>query len=302
MDFNQLSYFIAIARHGNFSAAARQFYVSQPCISHQIQMMEKELGTPLFERNTRKVTLTPAGEIFLEDAKKMVDLMENAKRRLIRADKDSMHLSIAHLASPTHFFLPPVIKRFHQMNPYIQVEMHRLDAHGILEAAKEHKYDIYCSMAQDLSAIPSLTGKIIQADHYCLVTPKDHPALTRMDIDYNKIASEPFLVMDPQRAAVMYRQILQICSQLGFSPRITGTYDLYEDLLYAVGAGMGITILPCRTQNYMNSGLVYTLIDVPNVSADLELAWEREAANPAVPLFLDVFRTYMQQYPEMFPR
>lgn len=41
MDFNQLSYFIAIARHGNFSAAARQFYVSQPCISHQIQMMEK---------------------------------------------------------------------------------------------------------------------------------------------------------------------------------------------------------------------------------------------------------------------
>ncbi len=104
MDFTQLSYFIAIAKHGNFSAAARQFYVSQPCISHQIQMMEKELGMALFERNTRKVTLTPAGEIFLEDAKKMVDLMENARNRLIQEEKGSMHLSIAHLASPTHLF------------------------------------------------------------------------------------------------------------------------------------------------------------------------------------------------------
>lgn len=300
MDFTQLSYFIAIAKHGNFSAAARQFYVSQPCISHQIQMMEKELGMALFERNTRKVILTPAGEIFLEDAKKMVDLMENARNRLLQEEKGSMHLSIAHLASPTHLFLPPVIKRFREMNPYIQIEMHRLDAYGVLEAAQEHKYDIYCSMALDLSAVPTLTGKMIQADHYCLVTPKDHPALTRMDIDYDKVASEPFLVFNPQRAAVMHRQILQICSQLGFSPRITGTYDLYEDLLYGVESGLGITILPYRTRNYMNSSLAYTLIDVPNVSADLELCWEREITNPAVPLFLEVFRDYMQKYPEMF--
>ena len=80
MDFNQLSYFIAIARYGNFTAAAKAFFVSQPCISHQIQSLEKELGVRLFIRNTRSVELTAAGEIFLEDAKKMVDLMERAEK------------------------------------------------------------------------------------------------------------------------------------------------------------------------------------------------------------------------------
>ena len=97
MDFNQLSYFIAIARYGNFTAAAKAFFVSQPCISHQIQSLEKELGVRLFIRNTRSVELTAAGEIFLEDAKKMVDLMERAKNRLLQNDGDSMRLSVAHL-------------------------------------------------------------------------------------------------------------------------------------------------------------------------------------------------------------
>ena len=104
MDFNQLSYFIAIARNGNFTAAAKAFFVSQPCISHQIQSLEKELGVRLFIRNTRSVELTAAGEIFLEDAKKMVDLMERAKNRLLQNDGDSMRLSVAHLASPSHLF------------------------------------------------------------------------------------------------------------------------------------------------------------------------------------------------------
>lgn len=300
MDFNQLSYFIAIARYGNFTAAAKAFFVSQPCISHQIQSLEKELGVRLFIRNTRSVELTAAGEIFLEDAKKMVDLMERAKNRLLQNDGDSMRLSVAHLASPSHLFLPAVIRRFRQQHPYVQVRMNRMDAYGIVGAASQHRYDIYCSMAMDLSAIPELTTKSILADHYCLVTPKDHPAISSVAIDYFKLASEPFVFFNPDHAVVMHRQIMQICAKLGFTPRITGTYNLYEDLLYAVEAGMGITILPYSTKNYLNGNLSYTLLDVSNISANLALAWEKDIVNPAVPLFLDVFRTYMREYPEIF--
>ena len=69
MDQKQLSYFIAVAKYRNFSRAAQDFYLTQPAISHQIKMLEKELDTELFVRNTRKVTLTDSGELFLEDAK-----------------------------------------------------------------------------------------------------------------------------------------------------------------------------------------------------------------------------------------
>jgi len=63
---------------------------------------------------------------------------------------------------------------------------------------------------------------------------------------------------------------------------------------------MGITILPYSTKNYLNGNLSYTLLDVSNISANLALAWEKDIVNPAVPLFLDVFRAYMREYPEIF--
>lgn len=300
MNLTQLYYFISIAKNHNFTTTATEFYVSQPCISHQIKALEQELEVDLFTRNTRSVELTIAGEMFLPDAKNIVNIMENSKIKLKQNKEDAMSLSIAHLASPSHLFLPSIIKRFHIRYPNIKTKIFRQDAYQIVQSARAHRYDIYCSMSLDMMTVPSLFNKKIQADHYCLVTPKDHPAAVHMAIDYSKLANEPFIFFNPEHAVTMHQQILQICNQLGFSPRITGSYKLYEDLLYAVESGLGITILPHRTKNYMNNNLTYSLLDVSNISADLSLAWEEESTNPAVPLFLDVFWEYIQEHPSQF--
>jgi DNA-binding transcriptional LysR family regulator len=300
MDLTQLYYFISVAKNRNFTTTASEFFVSQPCISHQIKDLEKELGSELFIRNTRSVELTVAGEIFLQDAKLIVDIMEQSKSKLQQNKGQSMSLSITHLASPSHIFLPAIIKRFRTRYPNIKVNLCRQDALQIAQSALAHRYDIYCSMTLDMMAVTSLATKKIQADHYCIVTPKDHPAVAHISIDYEKLASEPFVLFNPEHAVTMNQQILQICRQLGFSPRVTGSYHLYEDLLYAVECGLGITILPYRTKNYMNSSLTYSLLDVSNISADLSLAWEQNITNPAVPLFLDVFWEYMQENPDQF--
>jgi DNA-binding transcriptional LysR family regulator len=300
MDLTQLYYFISVAKNLNFTATAAEFFVSQPCISHQIKTLEQELEVELFTRNTRSVELTVSGEIFLQDAKTIVEIMEQSKIKLKQNKGHAMSLSIAHLASPSHVFLPSIIKLFRTRYPNIKTKLYRQDAYQIAQSALAHKCDIYCSMSLDIMSIPSLVNKKIQADHYCLVTPKDHPAVARISIDYTKLASEPFIFFNPEHAVTMHQQILQSCNQLGFTPRVSGTYNLYEDLLYAVESGFGITILPYRTKNYMNSTLTYSLLDVSNISADLSLAWEQEVTNPAVPLFLDVFWEYMQEYPDQF--
>lgn len=300
MDLAQLYYFISVAKNRNFTATAAEFFVSQPCISHQIKTLEQELEVELFIRNTRSVELTVAGEIFLQDAKIIIEIMEQSKNKLKQNKGHTMSLSIAHLASPSHVFLPSIIKLFRTRYPNIKTKLYRQDAFQIAQSALAHKCDIYCSMSLDIMTIPSLVNKKIQADHYCLVTPKDHPAAARISIDYAKLASEPFIFFNPEHAVTMHQQIIQICNQLGFSPRIAGTYNVYEDLLYAVESGFGITILPYRTKNYMNNNLAYSLLDVSNISADLSLAWEQEVTNPAVPLFLDVFWEYMQEFPDQF--
>ena len=82
MNTDQLRYFMAIAHHKNFTEAAKEFYITQPAITHQIAALEKELGTPLFKRTTRSVTLTEAGKLFAEHAKHILDQEENALHRL----------------------------------------------------------------------------------------------------------------------------------------------------------------------------------------------------------------------------
>lgn len=300
MDMKQLEYFIAIAKHRNFTAAAQEFYISQPSISHQIKGLEAELGVELLGRSTRRVELTVAGEMFLEDAKRAVDLLENAKRKL-QQNKDSLlRLHIGYLASPTKNFLPNVLNVFHEQHPDVKVQLHRRDASQLFHDAKKGVHDIYCSLTEDMKQIPGLSLKSVQADYYCLVTQKNHPALQRIAIDYSKLASEPFVCMNPARAVTMHNQILEICRQLGFSPRIVETYDAYEDVLFAVESNIGISILPYRTREYMNNNLAYTLLDASQLSINVSLAWEKDANNPAVDLFLETFHRYMREHPDVF--
>lgn len=194
MDQKQLSYFIAVAKYRNFSRAAQDFYLTQPAISHQIKMLEKELDTELFVRNTRKVTLTDSGELFLEDAKIILDAMEHAKQKVTLAKEQPSVLRISHLSAPTHQFLPDAVNQFHIRYPHVKIKLIRQDALQISESAARQDADIYFSMMPDLQQIASLDVKKIQSDSFCLVTRKDHPALQKMILDYDKLASEPFLV------------------------------------------------------------------------------------------------------------
>ncbi|MCD8232507.1 MAG: LysR family transcriptional regulator [Clostridiales bacterium] len=100
MNTAQLNYFLSAAKHLSFSEAAKEFYMTQPAISHQISDLEKELGAKLFSRTSRGVVLTKAGELFLEDAKQMLDMESLSRERLRSLDASgTIRLSIAYLAS-----------------------------------------------------------------------------------------------------------------------------------------------------------------------------------------------------------
>ena len=125
MDQKQLAYFVSVAKYRNFSRAAQDFYLTQPAISHQIKMLEKELETELFVRNTKKVALTDSGELFLEDAKIILDAMDQAKQKLSLAKEHPSVLRISHLSAPTHQFLPDVVNQFHIRYPHVKIKLQR---------------------------------------------------------------------------------------------------------------------------------------------------------------------------------
>ena len=107
MNTEQLRYFVSVARYRNFTETAREFYVTQPAVTHQISALEREVGARLFLRTTRNVSLTRAGELFLEDAKRILDQEERALGRLRQLESSGCwELRIGYLNSPSPLFAP----------------------------------------------------------------------------------------------------------------------------------------------------------------------------------------------------
>ena len=202
MNTTQLKYFLSAAKHLSFSETAKEFYMTQPAISHQISDLEQELGTKLFNRTARGVSLTKSGEIFLDDAKRFLDLEYFSRERLRNAQilKDD-HLSIAYLASPCKYFLPKVISDFHRQYPQIEITLKRLDALGAISSLEQETFDIYFSLMEDLKHQKHYHTRKIHEDHYCLICRSNHPCLQSLKIDYEKIATEQFLMFESEKAA-----------------------------------------------------------------------------------------------------
>ena len=186
MNLEQLRYFLSVARHRNFTEAAKEFYVTQPAITHQISALEQELGTKLFNRTTRSVSLTRAGELFLEDAKRMLDLEERAKDRIRQAERtQNLSLKIGYLNSPSRHFLPRIMLEYRSRYPQVRVELIRRDADSLRRDCQEGRVDAAFSVLTDLVGLGQYNSRKLGSDHYCLVCPKDHPCLDNAMIHYD---------------------------------------------------------------------------------------------------------------------
>ena len=137
MTTEQLRYFLEVARRRSFTEAAHTFYLTQPAITHQISALERELGTKLFLRTTRSVALTRAGELFLEDAKRILDQEDRALERLRQmGGSGQLELKIGYLNSPCRHFLPGLIRDYQERYPQVSLELIRRDATGIQTGAE----------------------------------------------------------------------------------------------------------------------------------------------------------------------
>ena len=138
MNTEQLRYFVSVARYRNFTETAREFYVTQPAVTHQISALEREVGARLFLRTTRNVSLTRAGELFLEDAKRILDQEERARRAAAVAEE--MHRSYLEgcvgRTYPVLFEQPKNGKFFGHAPNYMEVLVDGAELHNALRTVR----------------------------------------------------------------------------------------------------------------------------------------------------------------------
>ncbi len=301
MDDVKLKYFLSVAKHLNFTEAAKDHYMTQPAISRQISELERDLGTKLFHRSTRSVSLTKSGELFLEDAKRILSLAENARERITLADSsEDLSLGIIYLSSPTRTFLPELIRQFHLQYPQVSIDLNSKTAQEIVEDIKNPTADIYFSMSYDLKKQKPLVCRNLFTDSFCFVCRNDHPCLEDAAIDPEKIASEPFLMFESETATYMNHQILKICRDLNFIPRYIKYYNSMDDVIFATESGLGISILPYKTRFFAPSTLSCIPINNQTVGSTIGIAWNPDNDNPAISWFLNQLEQLTKTHPEWF--
>lgn len=290
MELRHLRYFCAVAEWQGFNRAANALHISQSSISDQILDLEREIGIKLFNRSRQRVSLTPAGELFLEDARKILADAEHAIDRVRRSSRGEIgSLRIAFLVWGASSFLPRVIREFRQLHSGVHLSLMEMLPNVQAEALVRGTLDVGFTRRPQRPYDSQLCCETVYFDPLLAVLPVDHP-LTARPLKLKDLANEPFVLCEREISPALFDRIISLCEQAGFTPRIVQTSNVFSSVLALVEAGEGITLIPSSLRNVRFSDLVFLPIGEPEGSIELVMAWSPERVSAVQTAFLDFLR------------
>lgn len=241
MELHQLRYVIQVAQHLNFSKAAIELCITQPNLSHQILKLENEIGVTLFERKTRSVKPTPAGEKFVEHAKKVLAELETLSlvmQEFRSASTGTIILGI--LPSIGDHGLTTHIPEFQNRYPGIQIRIIEADgSYDLIKMLLTGSIDVaYLIPPHDKNYSDQINFHPIAKGKIVLITSKNHRFATKGHIILSDASEERFIL--PPVSHSMYNAALNVCRSSGFEPRISCECSQLNTLFNLVAKGLGI--------------------------------------------------------------
>lgn len=289
MELRHLRYFVAVAEELHFGRAAEKLHLAQPPLSQQIQQLERELGVSLFLRANRRVTLTAAGEAFLEGARRSLQTVEQAALAARRAARgETGLLSIGFSTSATFEALPLLLSRFRARVPDVELSLFEMNAAEQMHALLEKTITV--GLARPSIADDALTVETVLREPLIAALPEMHPLAGQEVLTLSDLAAEPF-VLSPPGPKPNYADMVQtLCAGAGFVPRVVQEAREMPTILSLVAAGLGVTLTPASARNLRRKGLVYRPLSDPEAMTELTVAYRRGDVSPPLTQFLETVR------------
>ncbi len=290
MELRHLRYFTAIAEAGSVSAAARKLHVSQSAISEQILDLESEIGGPLLDRSGRKVSLTPQGKVFLQEAQKTLDAAQRAVE-LTRAalHGDSGTLAIGFFLWGAGGFFPRIIREFRRRRPGIRLSLLEMHAVEQMPALEEGRIDIGLTRPLTPPYDKRLCSEELYRDPIVVAVRPGHPFAGK-EVDVRSLAGEPLVSCERQANPYLFDSILSLCATHGFSPQIVNTSATWTGVLTLVEAGEGVALVPAGVRHLRTKGLAFSTLAPNTLSLGLSVAWNPRNKGAALKDFLELLR------------
>lgn len=292
MTLTQIKYFLTTARTLNFTEAAKQLYISQPALSQQITAIERELNMQLFVRANKKVYLTPAAVVLLQELPNYTQHYDDiiAKAQLAQ-EGNSGYLRIGFLEGQC--IAENVLKQymdFREKHPNIAIEPSCLSFGDLKNQLALDKLDIIYTVEFEVKDIPAVLYKKVAPSYAKVIISKYHPLAKENIISLSQLKNEMFLFLNDRESENVNKLILQDCKEAGFIPNIKYVSSLDENTLCAeLGIGIGFTNQDSYACNNRN---IVVRKDWTIAERAFVFAWKKENMNPAISLFMNYFAEY----------
>lgn len=285
---NRIRYFVAVAEARHFGRAAEKLHMSQPPLSQQIQLLEKELGTQLLTRTTRRVELTEAGEILYEGAKRALDQLEQTILHAQRVQRGEAGLLRVGFVSTAAFkLLSDVLRAFRERFPQATLELFHLTSAQQAAAFDARTIDV--GFLRDPPG-GEVEFEVIDKDPLVVALPATHALAKRPSIALRALKGQPFVMWDRQQTAGIAQTILDLCTRHGFHPIIALEVTNPPAMLSLVAGGVGVAIVPLSATHLRPQAVAFRPLTDRSAYSPMALAWRGDNRRELLPGFIALVR------------
>ncbi|MEM7120234.1 MAG: LysR family transcriptional regulator [Pseudomonadota bacterium] len=287
LDSRRLRFFVAVAETLHFGQAAERLGMTQPPLTAQIKRLEEELETQLFVRTSRRVTLTPAGAVLLDEAKRILsDLERAAEITRLTGMGQAGRLRIGFVSTADYSLLPVLLRRFRETYPRIELILLEMTTDTQIEAFARGELDI--GLLVPTSPLGNLKSASLLNEDLVLAIPESHPLAEEADaIDVARLEALPFVFFKRESAPGYFDLVMAFARASGLRLRIVQTAVQMQTIISLVSAGLGLAIVPACMRNLRRTGVVYRAITPTPPPFQTAIAW-RDDTLPAVGQFVDM--------------
>jgi DNA-binding transcriptional LysR family regulator len=277
MELRQLRYFVALAEAQNFHRAAERLHMSQPPLTVAIRKLEEELGTVLFVRSTRGVTLTPAGRASLEAAKATLIQAERFREAAREGAAGARgRLRVGFVGSATFELLPRIILEYRRRFPAVELVLDEATSLEIIRRLASGELDVGL-VRLPLTEVAAVDAVSIDPDELQVALPADHRLARAEEVALQALSGEPFILQSG--ISVLHSITLNACHAAGFVPVVAQEAPQLSAVLTLVRSGLGVALVPSRAARSVPRGVRLVRLAQP-VPIETGVALPRDLPSP----------------------
>ena len=289
MELRHLRYFVAVAEELHFGRAAKRLHITQPPLSQQIQLLERDLGVKLLVRG-RKLILTEAGRVFLDEARRTIDVADRAARAARAAAAGAVtQLRVGYEATTLFELAPAVLRAFADRFPDVGLEAVPGSTNQLLAALCEDQLDV-AFVHSGGGDHAGLRFEPLHREPLVVAVPDGHRLATQASVAADELVKEPVILL-PRSLAGVREPLLQALDDSAEHPCGLTEASTLESTYSAVAARLAVAFVPASTARTVTvCGVVHRRYADPGPLLELSVAWRSGPGPRPVRAFVDLAR------------